>query len=169
MPTTVTDVLINDAIDILQNKSYPRIIKCLGELTDDEIWRRPNEHLASIGNLVLHLCGNVRQWIITGIGGAKDVRERWKEFDEKGPLPRAQLIQKLDSTLKEACDVLRNADRAKLIEPRTVQGEVNTGIAIILHVSEHFSYHVGQISLHTKLLKNIDLGYYKDRDLNVRS
>ena len=166
---TVADQFIDNAIDIILNKSYPRIVKCLGELSDDEIWRRPNENLASIGNLILHLCGNVRQWIITGIGGAKDVRERWKEFDEKGPLPRADLINRLNSTLQEAAQVLRTADRVKLTQERTVQGEVETGVAVILHVTEHFSYHVGQISLHTKLLKNIDLGYYKERDLNVRS
>lgn len=161
------DQFIESAIDILQEKSYPRIVKCLGELTDDEIWRRPNENLASVGNLILHLCGNMRQWMISGIGGAPDKRERWKEFDEKGPIPRADLIQRLKSTLDEVVSVLRAADLAKLTETRTVQGEVTNGISVILHVTEHFSYHTGQISLHVKLLKNIDLGYYKDRNLNV--
>lgn len=161
------DQFIESAIDILQEKSYPRIVKCLGELTDDEIWRRPNENLASVGNLILHLCGNMRQWIISGIGGAPDKRERWKEFDEKGPIPRAELIQGLKSTLDEVAAVLRNADFAKLTEARTVQGETTNGVNVILHVTEHFSYHTGQISLHVKLLKNIDLGYYKDRNLNV--
>ncbi len=160
---------IDAAIDVLQNKSYPRIVKCLGELNDDEIWRRPNENLASIGNLILHLCGNMRQWIISGIGGAPDKRERAKEFNETGPIPRAELIQRLDSTLQEVVQVLRSADLVKLTESRTVQGEVTTGVSVILHVTEHFSYHTGQISLHVKLLKNIDLGYYKDRNLNVRS
>ncbi len=164
---TVADQLISQSVDILLNKSYPRILTCLGELSDDEIWRRPNEHLVSVGNLILHLCGNMRQWIISGIGGAPDKRERAKEFSEKGPIPRADLIARLDSTLKEVAQVLRNADHAKLTESRTVQGEVTTGVSVVLHVTEHFSYHTGQISLHTKLLKNIDLGYYKDRDLNM--
>lgn len=164
---TVADQLIEESIDILQNKSYPRIVKCLGELSDDEIWRRPNENLVSVGNLILHLCGNVRQWIITGIGGAPDRRVRAKEFSEKGPIPREELIARLESTLAEAANVLRRADRARLTESRTVQGEVTTGVSVILHVCEHFSYHTGQISLHTKLLKNIDLGYYKERDLDV--
>ncbi len=172
MPTpqeTFAEQYIDAAIDILLDKSHPRIVKCLSELSDDEIWRRPNENLASVGNLILHLCGNVRQWIISGIGGAPDRRVRSKEFSETGPIPRAELLAKLDSTLREACGVIRNADRAKLTESRTVQGEVTNGVSVILHVCEHFSYHTGQISLHTKLLKNIDLGYYKDRDLNVRS
>lgn len=165
----IFDQLVSGSIDILQNKSLPRIHKCLGELSDAEIWHRPNENVVSIGNLILHLCGNMRQWIITGIGGAPDIRERAKEFSEKGPLPRADLIQRLDSTLREACDVIRNADPVKLAQPRVVQGETTTGVSVILHVTEHFSYHTGQISLHTKLMKNIDLGYFKDRDLNVRS
>ncbi len=165
----VADQLIESSVDILLNKSYPRITKCLGELSDDEIWRRPNENLASVGNLILHLCGNMRQWIISGIGGAPDKRERWKEFDEKGPIPRAELIKRLDATLQEVAQVLRAADPQQLTQSRTVQGEVTTGVSVIMHVTEHFSYHTGQISLHVKLLKNIDLGYYKDRNLNVRS
>jgi uncharacterized damage-inducible protein DinB len=163
----IADDFIDQTVELMLNQSYPRIQKCLAELTDDEIWRRPNENLASVGNLILHLCGNVRQWIICGIGGAPDTRERWKEFEEPGPLPRAELLEKLELTLNEAADVLRNADRVSLTVPRSVQGETVTGVYVILHVCEHFSYHTGQITLHTKLLKNIDLGYYAERDLDV--
>lgn len=158
---------LDETANILTGKSRPRIRKCLHELSEEEIWQRPNESLASVGNLILHLCGNVRQWIISGIGGAEDKRERWKEFDEKGPIPRDELLRRLESTLNEAAEVIRNADVRTLIQPRTIQGEETTGVIAIYHVCEHFSYHTGQISLHTKLLKNIDLGYYKDRNLNV--
>jgi uncharacterized damage-inducible protein DinB len=158
---------LDETVNILTGKSRPRIRKCLQELSQQEIWRRPNENLASVGNLVLHLCGNVRQWIISGIGGEKDRRERWKEFDEKGPIPRDELLRRLESTLDEAAEVIRKADITALVQPRTIQGELTTGVIAIYHVCEHFSYHTGQISLHTKLLKNIDLGYYKKRDLNV--
>lgn len=160
---------LDETINILTGKSRPRIRKCLHELSEEEIWRRPNESLASVGNLILHLCGNVRQWLISGIGGEKDVRQRSKEFDEKGPIPRAELLHRLESTLDEAAEVIRNADIAELVQLRMIQGEETTGVIAIYHVCEHFSYHTGQISLHTKLLKNIDLGYYKERNLDIRN
>jgi uncharacterized damage-inducible protein DinB len=121
-------------------------------LSDEELWGRPNDEVVSLGNLVLHLCGNVRQWIISGLGGAPDDRVRQEKFDEVGPVPREELVDKLKSTLAAA--------------ERSVQAYSETGISILLHVVEHFSYHTGQISRDTKALKGVDLGYYEDDDLD---
>lgn len=121
-------------------------------MSDEELWGRPNDEVVSLGNLVLHLCGNVRQWIISGLGGAPDDRVRQEKFDEVGPVPREELVDKLKSTLAAA--------------ERSVQAYSETGISILLHVVEHFSYHTGQISRDTKALKGVDLGYYEDDDLD---
>lgn len=145
----------------------PRIHQCLGELSDDEIWRRPNESVVSVGNLVIHLAGNVRQWIISGLGGAPDHRVRDSEFAVAGPMPRDQLLGLLDDTVAEAMAVVERTDPVALLEPRRVQGREESGVSILVHVTEHFSYHTGQISLHVKLRKNIDLGYYAGRNLNA--
>ncbi len=150
----------------LLKESVPRLKKCLNVLTEKEIWHRPNAETVSVGNLVLHLCGNVRQWILSGIGNQTDRRERQKEFDEKGPIPKEKLIKDLDDLMMEVDRVLDGVDPAMLVEKRKVQGMDETGLGILIHVVEHFSYHVGQITYFVKTHKNMDLKYYGGVDLN---
>ena len=120
-----------------------------------------------MGNLVLHLCGNVRQYVIAGLGGAADVRERAKEFTERGPLPRAELLERLEQTLAEAGKVLDRLDPARVLEKQTVQGFEYDGVGILVHVVEHFSYHTGQLAYFVKARKGIDLGFYRGVDLSL--
>lgn len=150
----------------LLEESLPRIRTCLGELTDDEIWARPNEASNSVGNLVLHLCGNVTQYILSGMGGAEDRRERPKEFSERGPIPRAELLARLERTMAEAGRVIDGIDAANLLRKRVVQGFDYDGMGILVHVVEHFSYHTGQIAYAVKALKGADLGFYRGVNLN---
>ena len=150
-----------------QHEFMPRILKCLDELSDDKIWHRPNPETTSIGNLILHLCGNVTQWVISTLGGEPDNRERQKEFDAEGPIPVAQLKDQLIQTVNRACEVISGLDDATLTTVHVVQDSEDSGIGIIIQVTEHFSYHTGQIALHTKLRKNIDLEFYKDYDLEA--
>lgn len=166
-PNAVGQALIAESAHLLHDVFLPRIVKCLSHLTEDEIWRRPNEETVSIGNLILHLCGNVRQWIISGLGTATDTRKRSEEFSEQGPIPTADLTERLKRTLEEARAVLDTLDPATLLETRTVQGYETTGVIILTHVVEHFSYHTGEITYAVKSRKAIDLGYYKDQDLDV--
>jgi len=152
----------------LYEESLPRIRKCLAEMTVDEIWARPNEQTVSAGNLVLHLAGNVRQYIIATLGGVADVRERQKEFDEQGPLPTADLLDRLEKAMAEVSAVLDRLDPSTLLQTHRVQGFVESGLSILVHVVEHFSYHTGQIAYITKSRRNIDLGFYRGRDLNKK-
>ena len=153
----------------LFNESVPRIHKCLGLLTEDEIWYRPNAETVSVGNLVLHLCGNVRQWICTGLGRQADVRERATEFADTGPMPTAQLLERLDTAMREARDVIDALDPATLLEKRSVQIYEESGLSILIHVVEHFTYHTGQITYYTKSRKAVDTGYYAGRNLGQRT
>jgi uncharacterized damage-inducible protein DinB len=146
----------------------PRIRKCLDALTDEEIWKRPNANTVSVGNLVLHLAGNVRQWVCAGLGGAKDVRERSKEFSEEGPLPKAELVRRLESSLADAVDTMKRADAAELLRKRPVQAFEETGLGILVHVAEHFSYHTGQIIYAVKSRKDVDLAFYRGVDLEKK-
>src|SRR5678816_1081322 len=92
-------------------ESYlPKLERALEAVSDDDIWWRPNESSNSIGNLLMHLTGNVRQWIISGIGDAPDTRERQKEFDEREKIPAGELLDRLRSTLSEVDSVLENLD-----------------------------------------------------------
>ncbi|MEZ4949393.1 MAG: DinB family protein [Saprospiraceae bacterium] len=150
----------------LFEEGIPRIKKCLSELSEEEVWFRPNENVVSVGNLVLHLCGNVKQWLIAGVGGLPDKRQREREFSETGPLPSQFLIEQLDDLQKDANAVLEEVSVENLLRPRTIQGVFHeTGLSILVHVTEHFSYHVGQITYFTKVRKNTDLKYYGELDL----
>jgi uncharacterized damage-inducible protein DinB len=154
-----TKPLIAQAERVLKQVYLPRIVKCLEGLSPAQIWWRPNPAANSAGNLVLHLAGNVRQWIISGLGGAPDVRQRDKEFAERGPLPRRALVGRLRQTVGEACRVLRKLSAEDLARVYTIQGYRVTGLAAIYHVAEHFSHHAGQIILITKMLAGHDLGF----------
>ena len=139
----------------------PKIEGCLERLGDDQIWWRPNEQSNSIGNLVLHLCGNARQWIVCGVGGAADSRNRDAEFAQRDAVPRAELRALLQQTLNDVAATLREYDSDRLLERCTIQGSNVSALEAILHVVEHFSMHTGQILMLTKMLTNSDLAFYK--------
>lgn len=152
----------------LFDESVPRIKKCLAELSEEDVWYRPNEASNSVGNLVLHLCGNVQQWIVSGLGQAEDIRERDSEFAERGPLPHDHLIHLLETTMEAVSQTLDQTQPRDLLKVYTVQGFEEKGISILVHVVEHFSYHVGQITYFTKWKKAKDMGYYAGLDLTQK-
>lgn len=143
----------------LHRQHLPRIIQCLETLTQDQIWWRPHRTSNSIGNLVLHLAGNVRQWIISGLGNQPDRRNRNGEFEELGPIPRHKLVRHLETTVTEACHVLMETSPHDLKREFQIQGFRVTGLSAMAHVTEHFAYHTGQIIYATKLLTGADLGF----------
>lgn len=143
----------------LSKQYLPRVENCLAQLSEDEIWWRPNSASNSAGNLVLHLCGNIRQWIIAGLGGAEDIRERDLEFAEQGPIPRDQLVGRLRRTVREACRVLGRLPGAALSQTYEIQGYRVTGLYSVFQVVEHFSHHAGQIIYLTKLKRSEDLKF----------
>lgn len=138
----------------------PKIERCLELLSDEQIWWRANPESNSIGNLLLHLSGNVRQWIVSGIGGVTDARDRDAEFAARAVIPRDELLAGLKQTLSEADQALAQFDSERLLERMQIQGCDVTALEAILHVVEHFSMHVGQIILLTKLLSSSDLHFY---------
>ncbi len=138
----------------------PKIERCLERLTDEQIWWRPNEESNSIGNLVLHLCGNARQWIVSGVGGEADNRHRDAEFAQRAIVPRDHLLNLLRSTLGDVARVLRSLDPTTLLERRTIQDSDVDVLEAIFHVTEHFSMHTGQIIMLTKMLTSTDLRFY---------
>lgn len=150
-------------------ENTPRIEKCLELLTEEEAWQRPNSESNSIGNLILHLCGNIRQYIISSLGKNTDSRDRDLEFSQEGGLPKEELLRKLQIIIHESVQILSMIDAADLLEVKSVQGFELSGIGIIIHVVEHYSYHTGQIAFYTKQLKSQDLGFYEDMDLNVKN
>ena len=145
----------------LSEDFLPKVERCLSLLTDQQIWWRPNSESNSIGNLLLHLSGNARQWIVGGVGGAAEARDRDSEFAQREMIPREELRLLLKQTLREVDATLAQFDPAKLLEMRTIQGLDASVLEAILHVVEHFSMHTGQIILMTKMLTQEDLSFYE--------
>ncbi len=142
-------------------KEYlPKIQTCFDQLTDEDIWWRAHETDNSIGNLVLHLTGNIRQWILNGIGGMNEARDRPREFGERTQIPQKELLSKFEQTLLEADKTLEQFDSSKLLEVRHFQKWDYTCLYAISHVVEHVAQHMGQIIYITKLRKAVDLKFF---------
>jgi hypothetical protein len=137
---------------------------CIGKLTPEQVWKRGSEQQNAIGNLLLHLNGNVRQWILAGLGGAPDARARDREFAARQGAPPSELLANLRSTVRQAVAVLGGLTAQQLLERTTIQGYEGTKLAAVYHVVEHFAGHTFQIMFITKLLTGEDLGFYAHLD-----
>jgi uncharacterized damage-inducible protein DinB len=158
--TSVSIAFIENARGLIRGEYLPKIERCLEQLTDEQVWSRTNADSNSIGNLLLHISGNARQWIVCGLGGALDQRQRQTEFDERRMIPRADLLQLVRHTLGEVDEVLDRFDPTRLLASYQIQGTEGTALAAIFHVTEHISMHTGQIILLTKMLANTNLNFY---------
>jgi hypothetical protein len=133
------------------DSALARIEHCLEQLTDEQVWWRFQPGLNSIGNLILHLCGNLEQWIIAGLCGAKDVRDRPAEFAERGPIPKKELVRRLDAVVGRAREILGKLTARQLLEARRIQGFDVTGLAAIFDSVPHFRGHTQEIVHMTRL------------------
>ncbi len=150
----------------LVGECQERVLKCLDLLSEDEIWFRPNDHSNSVGNLILHLRGNVEQWLFSTLGKMDDTRKRKVEFSTQGGYSRDDLKHMIVVLMRETDRILKNVHPTDLTQAYRVQGFEESGIAILIHITEHFSYHVGQITYFVKAHRNLDTGYYEGQDLD---
>jgi uncharacterized damage-inducible protein DinB len=133
------------------------LVACVKKLSDEQIWQRQGAYENAVGNLVLHLCGNARQWIMHGVGGANDVRVRDKEFSANGGMSGAELIALFEATMDEAKRVIAAVPAERLVERITPQGRDVSVLEAIYQVVGHVQQHVGQIILVTKQMLAADL------------
>ena len=157
----ITRAFIARASAYILNDYLPKIERCLEKLSDEQIWWRANEESNSIGNLILHLCGNARQWIVCGVGSAPDNRNRDAEFEQRDIIPRDALVALLHSTLTDLETTLQSVDPTILLDYRKIQGNDVDMLEAIFHVTEHFSMHTGQIIMLTKMMTSADLRFYE--------
>lgn len=160
----ITSVKENARFRMLE--SVRMIEKSLVHVKDEEMWHKPNSKLNSMANLLLHLSGNIRQYIISSLGETEDFRDRDKEFNTRSDTGKQELLQNLTNTVHEALDVISKCTEEQLLRKREVQGFQLDGLGIVLHVVEHLSYHTGQIAFWVKYSKEEDLGFYTGHNLN---
>ncbi len=153
----------------LMSQDWPRLRACVESLTDEQVWWRPNEASNSVGNLMLHLNGNMRQWIVAAFNREEDRRNRPAEFTEHGPMPRAELLDKLSATVRESEQILLRLTETDLLAEYDIQGYRVHGLDAIYQVIEHFGLHFGQIAYIAKMLRAEGLGFYKELDKTGRA
>jgi uncharacterized damage-inducible protein DinB len=156
----MNSVFLKYSVEKLQQYES-RINACLDRLNYQQVWARDADAQNAIGNLVLHLCGNVRQWLLSGVAGAPDTRDRDSEFNARDGAQIPELKLKLHETVAEAVRMLETLPEERLSDPLQRQGYNVTVLEGIYHVVEHFSHHAGQIIFATKLLTSADLGFYR--------
>jgi hypothetical protein len=155
MPSSADEIsreFIRESVHLLQ-QSARKINHCLNQLDSDQLWLRPEPELNSIGNLILHLCGNLNQWAVCGIIGSKDERQRAKEFDTDARISREELESQLANTVEYACQTLLSLSADLLLEPRQIQGFSISVMGAISHTVPHFVGHTHQIIYITRLQK----------------
>ena len=132
--------------------AHDRIIHCLTQLNEEHIWNRSRQNVNSIGIILQHLCGNLRQWIISGIGGDKDVRNRPLEFSDDSKLSKAELLAKFKGIINDCKNAIKNFDPSKILEVRQIQGFDRSVLRAIYGTITHLEFHAGQIMYQTRLL-----------------
>ncbi|NRB62421.1 MAG: DUF1572 family protein [Saprospiraceae bacterium] len=153
----------------LFEESFNRIRQCLSTLTEEQIWVRPNEVSNSVGHLVLHICGNTTQWLISGLGDMPDHRNRSTEFDPNQNETKKVLLDKIDWVEQQVNPILTKISAANLIQIYNVQVFQESGMSMLIHVTEHTSYHTGQITYLTKLMTGQETNYYGNLDLEAKN
>ncbi|HKW48505.1 MAG TPA: DUF1572 family protein [Gemmatimonadaceae bacterium] len=145
-----------------------KLRKTLATVSPELLWWRPNDESNSVGNLVMHLEGNVRQWIVGAIGGAPDVRNRAGEFAAKEGGTREELMRRMEQTLDEADAVLAKLRPEQLTERRRVQARDVSVLDAVYQVVQHFALHLGQIILVAKAQVPGAVKFYEDAGGNAR-
>jgi hypothetical protein len=167
--TELASLFLTSSRNTLFNEHWPRLKACVEPLTVDQIWWRPNEASNSVGNLILHLNGNVTQWIVSSFNRDEDKRERPAEFSAVGGLTATELLERLGVTLNEAAKVLDRLTVDELLAPYEIQGYKARGLDAVYHAVDHFGLHFGQIEYIAKILTGKDLGFYKELDKTGRA
>jgi len=167
--TELATVFLQFSRQKLLGQYWPRLREAVGALTDEQVWWRPNDSSNSIGNLILHLNGNVGQWLVASFNRQEDGRNRPLEFSERGQIPVSALLDKLGATLAQAAEVLARLTVEDLLAPYEIQGYKVRGLDAVYQVVEHFGLHYGQIVYIAKNLTGKDLGFYKELNRTGRA
>jgi uncharacterized damage-inducible protein DinB len=169
MKTDSATLFLEHSRKKLLTEWWPRLRTAAASLSEEQLWWRPNEASNSIGNLLLHLNGNVRQWLVASFNCQQDRRDRPAEFSEKSGGSAAEVLAKLGATMDEAAAVLSRLTEEELLTPMEIQGYHVTGLDAVYQVVEHFGLHYGQIVYIIKALEGKDMGFYRELDKTGRA
>src|SRR4030095_4051086 len=158
--TTPDTEFIEESRVFLRDDYMPKLLHCIDRMSEEDLWWRPNDVSNSAGNLILHLCGNLRQWIVSSVGGVSFQRDRDAEFAARGPVPKTELMSNLKQVLEEVDQVLANPRAETLLHQIRGQKYDVSILQAVYHVVEHFGYHLGQILYIYKMKSGADPRFY---------
>ena len=167
--TDVTALFLDYSRKKLIEQDWPRLRSCVEPLTGEQVWWRPNPASNSIGNLILHMNGNMRQWLVTSFNGQEDKRNRPAEFNQAGSISASALLDQLGATVEAASQVLARLTPAELLAQYEIQGYTVSGLYAVYQVVEHFAMHYGQILYIAKSLSGKDLDFYGELNKTGRA
>jgi uncharacterized damage-inducible protein DinB len=168
-PADVPSLFLEHSRQKLLQQYWPRLKACVESLNDEQLWWRPNEACNSIGNLLLHLNGNVRQWLVASFNRLEDSRNRPAEFNQRESISASALLTQLGATMKQASEVLARLTPADLLARYEIQGYKVSGLDAVYQVVEHFGLHYGQVLYIVKTLHGADLGFYSELNKTGRA
>jgi uncharacterized damage-inducible protein DinB len=169
IPADVTQLFLEHSLQKLVQQDWPRLKSSVESLTEEQLWWRPNEACNSIGNLLLHLNGNVRQWLVASFNRLEDSRNRPAEFNQRESISASALLTQLGATMKQASEVLARLTPADLLARYEIQGYKVSGLDAVYQVVEHFGLHYGQVLYIVKTLHGADLGFYSELNKTGRA
>lgn len=163
----------SNGIDLtIRKASVHRLNECLrmvelamAKVEEPLLWKLPTPKGMALGNQLLHICGNMRQYILCGLGDGPDHRKRSEEFTVQPQKGMGELMEELRTTVKEAIDTIEQSRTPQWVTSYSIQGFRLSGTEAVLHAIEHFAYHTGQIAFWIKLNTGKDLGFYAHHDL----
>lgn len=167
--TKTAELFLDFSRKKLLEQYWPRMRSAVETLTDEQVWWKPNAASNSIGNLLLHLNGNVKQWMVASFNRLEDTRNRPAEFAAEGKVSGALLLERLGETMNEAAKVLARLTETDLHAIYQIQGYTVSGLYAVYQVVEHFGLHYGQIVYIAKTLKGQDLGFYRELSTTGRA
>jgi len=164
----IGELFLRDTVMRFRQEYLPRLDQAIAALAPSDLWWRPHDGVTSVGVLLTHLEGNVRQWLLSGLGDEPDQREREQEFEPGDEVDPGVLLERLKKTTQLACHMLDAMDTSRLAEPVEIQGFKMPVLSAIYHVLEHFGWHTGQITWIVKARggPNHGVAYYEDESLN---
>lgn len=148
------------------NESLRMIKIAMDSVDDAHLWKAPFPKGMTLGNQLLHCCGNMTQYIIAGLGNTVDNRERENEFEVYIDRTLNDLLKNLEATVATSIETIEKAPNTSYTHHRHIQGFYLSGMGAVFHAVEHFSYHTGQIAFWIKQQTGKDLGFYAQHNLN---
>jgi uncharacterized damage-inducible protein DinB len=168
-PADVTQLFLAHSRQKLLQQYWPRLKSSVESLAEEQLWWRPNEACNSIGNLLLHLNGNMRQWLVDSFNKQPDRRNRPAEFNQRESISASALLDQLGATIQLAGEVLSRLTSADLVATYEIQGYKVSGLDAVYQVVEHFAMHYGQVLYIVKSLNGADLGFYSELNKTGRA